>query len=486
MHPGLDRRRTIWVVDDSATDAERVRRLFTAEYDVEIIRDGAAALERLASGSLPDLLLLDWMMPGITGIEVCQYVRSAQGKLPQIPIILLTARHGTQEIIQAFSCGANDYVAKPFVDEELSARVRSLLDSKRLLERAHQAEANVQSLLLNAPDPMFAVDAQGHVTFANAEAQLMLDRRSSEILGRPISELLPALTLRQISVGTGESLLPIPDVEVGQKIYSPSIRVLSSDSAAATTIALRDVTTRRQAETRRLDFYSVIAHDLRTPITSVLLRLQMAMRGRHGILSSGLIADLRHIEMSLRSQVGMINDFLELAKFEGIGYKIDRKTVDLHELVLATIEDFQPLLEKNRLELKHSGVEPGKTVLGDRQRLTQVLTNLIGNAIKFTPSSGSIDVAISETNEHLEISVTDTGRGIAKADLPSLFDRFTRAGEMANPTQGTGLGLMIVREIVEAHGGTIGVESQQGVGSRFWIRLPRFQPEAGADSLHFS
>ena len=480
MARNLERRRSIWVIDDSATDAERVRRLLHPEHDVEVMHDGAAALERLASGSLPDLIVLDWVMPGISGIEVCRYVRSAGGKLPQVPILLLTVRHGTQEILQAFKSGANDYVSKPFVSEELHARVSALLESKALLERAEQAEADLRTLLENAPDPIFAVDAQGIVSFVNDEGVRVLGRPPYEIVGRPLRASLPGISLRNIAVGPGQSFLPVPDIEIDGRVFAPAIRVLPSDSAASTTVALRDETARRHAEARRLDFYSIIAHDLRSPLTAVLLRLDMIFRGKHGVLPAGLIADLRNVESGLRSQVGMINDFLELARLEGIGYKIDRAPLDLAELIRTTMEDFQPLLENRHLQWLSVGLDRQATVVGDRQRLSQVLTNLIGNAIKFTPEPGSVATTLLVTEDHVEASVEDTGRGIAKDELPHLFERFARSPEAADDTAGSGLGLMIVRELVEAHGGIVGAESEPGVGSRFWFRLPRYEGDDDA------
>jgi len=475
MRLSPDRRRTIWVVDDSPTDAERVRRLLAPAHEVETLHDGAAALERLAAGAPPDLLVLDWVMPGISGIEVCQYARSAPGRIPRIPILLLTARHGPQEILQAFRSGANDYVVKPFVDEELQARVDSLLETQRLLERAEQAEADARSLLANAPDPMFGVDAQGTISFVNDEGARVLARPPDQIAGKPIEHLIPGISLRNLSVAPGQSFVPVPDVQVDDRVFSPSIRVLPSDSAATTTIALRDVTARRQAEARRLDFYSIIAHDLRTPISTSLLRLDRAFEGMFGVLPAGLIADLRKIEGSLRTMVGIINDFLELASLEGVGYKIDRKPLDLRELLRTTMDDFQPLLQANQLAWKAVGLEPTtpSRVRGDRERLAQVITNLVSNAIKFTPTHGTITTTLREAEDHVEVSVEDTGRGIARDELPKLFERFSRATESSRGITGTGLGLMIVREIIEAHGGVVGVESELGAGSRFWFRLPR-------------
>jgi signal transduction histidine kinase len=485
MLKSLEPLRTIWIVEDSLTDAERVRRLLSSEYEVRVLSDGAIALELLSSGQTPDLLLLDWMMPGISGVEVCRYVRSESAKLPQFPIILLTAQHGSQEIIEAFRSGANDYISKPFVDEELKARVDSQLGARKLLERAEKAEADLLTLLANAPDPIFAIDSEGIVSFVNDEGVHVLALKREQILGQSFQALIPGISTRHFSVGPGESLIPIPDVQIGTRTFSPSLKILASDSAATTTVALRDVTARRKTEARRLDFYSIIAHDLRTPITAVLLRLHMAFRGKHGVLPAGLLTDLRKTEENLRSLVAMVNDFLEIAKLEGVGYKIDRKPVDMGELFKSTLEDFEPLMEKNQLTWKPVDLESKLLVAGDPQRLAQVLSNLVGNAIKFTPGPGVITTRVCGAEEYVEVSVEDTGRGIAKEELPTLFDRFTRASESAGETPGTGLGLMIVREIVEAHGGLIGVDSELGKGSRFWFRIPRYRgakAEAGTDA----
>lgn len=473
MEISLEKSRTIWIVDDSATDAERVKRLLLdSHYNVEVIYDGSIALERLASGAAPDLLLLDWVMPGISGIEVCKYIRALKTKIRTIPILLLTAQHGTQEITEAFSCGANDYVSKPFVEEELKARVKALLQNKHLLERAEQAEDDVRALLTNAPDPIFVIDAQGKIAFANKEGLDIFNLPASAVMGLEFHSLIHGISLQTIGAGVGEPILPIPDVKVNEKIFSPSIRVLPSDNASTTTVVLRDVTARRITEARRLDFYSMIAHDLRTPLTSVLLRLQLALRGKSGTLPPKHISDLQKSESTLRSLAGMINDFLELARFEGIGHKIDSSPVNMGELVRDTMDDYAPLLEKSKLSWTSHGLDNDVMVSGDRRRISQVLSNLIGNAIKFTPEGGSISTSLIASKDYVEMSIKDTGPGISDSDLPTLFERFTRVSEAAGESIGTGLGLMIVREIVEAHGGVIGVETELGLGSRFWFRIP--------------
>ena len=480
-------RRTIWVVDDSPTDAERVRRALVDRYGVEVFSDGATVLERLATGHRPDLLVLDWVMPGVSGIDVCRFLRSPEGRLPQVPVVLLTSRRDTEQIVEALDAGANDFVAKPFAPEELLARVAALVRTLELVERAEAAEADVRALLASSPDAMLAVDAQGVLTYANAEAARVLGHAEAALVGRALQDVVPDLphVLRNISVGPAESFLPLADVRIGGRVYSPSVRVLPSDSAASTTVALRDVTERRQAEERRLDFYSIVAHDLRTPLSAMLVRLELIFRGKHGLLPAGLVTDLRKTERNVRALVAMINDFLELARLEGVGYKLDRQPLDLVELTRSTLDDFRPLLDASGLEARVDDEGGPVEVLGDRRRLQQVLANLVGNAIKFTPAGGSVTARVRLLPDCVEAQVEDTGPGIPADVLPQLFERYTRslhAGPHGGGGEGregsTGLGLMIVREVVEAHGGRVGVESRPGQGSRFWFRLPRTQLRA--------
>jgi two-component system phosphate regulon sensor histidine kinase PhoR len=473
MHIEAPRQR-IWVVDDSAVDAARVHRLLVAEHHVEVFHDSTQVLEQLTSQPPPDLLVLDLLMPDVSGIDVCRFLRSPERGLLELPILLLTAHSNTDQVVAGLSAGANDFLAKPFASEELRARISSLLRGRQLLARAQKAEAAVRALLANAPDAILAVDAGGIISYVNTEACRILEREPREVVGRPVAELVPGLVLRNIAVGPGESLLPLPDVEVGERIFSPTIRLLPSDDASNTTIALRDVTVHRRAEARRLDYYSIIAHDLRTPLSSLLLRLELAFRGKHGVLPASLLAELRRMEGSVRSLVTMINDFLELARLEGVGYKIDSEPVDIAAVVRATVEELRPLLQASGLQWKSVGAQSGALVIGDRKRLTQVLANLIGNALKFTPAGGTITTSVVISDDQVEVAVEDTGRGIPPEQQRTVFDRYVGLSAPERGGAGTGLGLMIVREIIEAHGGAVGVESGLGVGSRFWFRLPRY------------
>jgi two-component system phosphate regulon sensor histidine kinase PhoR len=464
-------RPVVWVVDDSALDAERARRVLEGPYAVEVFADGSAMLERLAAHRAPDVLVLDWVMPGVSGIEVCRFLRASNSPRPQLAILLLTMQTKTEQIVEGLDAGANDYLVKPYSDPELRARVDALVRWNRLLDRAQNAEASVRQLLQQAPDPLLSIDHHHRITFANAEAQRVLGEPAASLEGQPISDLLPGLPVNQL-LDAARTSRPLPDVDIGDQIFSPSVRSLPSEAQAGLTVGLRNVTARRQRESRRLDFYSIIAHDLRSPLATMLMRTDILLRGRRGPLSSEVIADLRKMETHMRSLVALINDFLEFAQMEEAAHKMARSEVDLLKLIGEIVEDFRPLVENNHQEMRVD-IEGGHAiVLGDRRRLQQVLTNLIANAIKFTPVGGTIVVRACCPGPSCEVHVQDNGMGIAPEILPTLFQRYTRAPSGARDVGGTGLGLLIVREIVEAHGGAVGVDSAPGKGSRFWFRLP--------------
>jgi signal transduction histidine kinase len=464
-------KRLVWVVDDSPLDAERARRVLDGECSVEVFTDGSAALERLAAGTTPDVMVLDWVMPGVTGVDVCRFMRSAEGGHPQVGILLLTTHRHTEQLVEGLSAGANDYLAKPYADAELRARVSSLLRTRQLLERAEQAEALSVKLLQMAPDALIALDAARRVHFVNDSAQMALQQTGELRLGQPLAELLPELDRRLQRQPSADTLL-LPDIKIGERLFSPTLRSLPPGQAFNTILSLRDVTESRRVDARRLDFYSIIAHDLRSPLGNITLRTQLILRGGHGQLPKALEDDLQKIDGNLKSLVEMINDFLDLARLDNVRYELNSDPVDVGAMLAEVMEDAQPELEARQLSWSVEVTEPA-IVVGDGRRLQQVLTNLISNAVKFTPDRGAVTGRVDVLGSEIEVSVADTGRGIAPDQLATIFERYTRATDAKQEIPGTGLGLMIVREIIEAHGGSVGVDSRVGVGSRFWFRMPR-------------
>jgi two-component system phosphate regulon sensor histidine kinase PhoR len=463
-----DKLARVWVVDDSALDARNAENALAHAYTVEIFTDGSAALERIADDP-PDVLVLDWVMPGISGIEVVQFLRAATGPLQRVPVLLLTAQHHPEQIVHGLSAGANDYLSKPYASEELRARVESLIRSTRLTERLLATERTLSSLLAKAPDAVLGIDAAGTIVYANAEALKALPHPA--VIGARLAELLPVLGLLSLTQNPGDSVLPLPDVAIGDRIYSASARILVSDAFAAI-VLLRDVTERRSIEQRRLDFYSIIAHDLRSPLQAMMMRTHLLSEGRRGPLSDEVLLDLEKFRGSMQSMVGIIDDFLALARLDGSSQLMKPTLIDFTAVVETAIDEMRLLAEGAELELAWFPPKERLHVTGDASRLGQVLGNLIGNAVKFTPRGGRVSVRLTELDRVVEAAVTDTGPGVPAEMVPKLFERFSRDPAQA-ATVGSGLGLMIVKEIVEAHGGRVGVRTAPAEGSTFWLQLPK-------------
>ncbi len=458
----------VWVVDDSPADLQRTAGALADRYSVAAFDDGSAVLERIAAERLPEALVLDWVMPGISGIEVIKFLRARPGASATVPILLLTSRGRPEQISEGLAAGANDYLAKPFAPEELYARLDALLRAGALLARARDAELAVRELLAGSPDALVGLDHTGRVAFVNREAARIFDREETALLGRPVVELLGDLPVEHLVRAQ-----LVGDVVIGDRTYAPSARVLPTGDFR-TVITLRDVTERRRSEARRLDLYSIVAHDLRSPLGAMMLRSQMMLDGHRGPVGAELRGDIERIIKGSGSMLSTIDDFLAIAELDDTqtGKRTAKDLLDVND---AVIDDLAPMAEAKQIVLDLRRPSESLVVIGDRMRLGQVIGNLLGNAIKFAPERTTVEISGAAMDDSFEIVVVDRGPGVPQEAIPTLFDRFTRAGD-PRAAPGTGLGLMIVRQIVEAHDGTVGVESVVGKGSRFWLRLPRYQP----------
>jgi two-component system phosphate regulon sensor histidine kinase PhoR len=419
-------RRVAWVVDDSALESEMARRTLAATYDVEVFNDGSAVLENVSSHGPPDVLVLDWEMPGVSGIEVCRFLRS-RPETSELGVLLLTVHQQTEQVVQGLAAGANDYL------------------------------------------------------FVNAAAERILGEKDASLIGENIADIVPGLPLRRLI--TAEQQPARSDVQIGDQIYASHLSISPSDDEGKTTISLRNVTVTRRIEARRLDFYSMVAHDLRSPLSTIQLRTQMMLKGLRGGFSEAVNTELTKMNRSVEDMVQMINDFLEIAQFEGGGFQLERSLLSATSVVSEMMEEFRPLAEAKGIALGPVQTDGTTLVVGDRRRLAQVVANLIANAIKFSAVGGKVSVRITTEKDCVETVVQDEGAGIAVAAQAALFRKYSRLAQSGPAVQGTGLGLMIVREIVEAHGGTVGVRSSPGLGSAFWFRLPRAEAATGASPV---
>jgi PAS domain S-box-containing protein len=228
------------------------------------------------------------------------------------------------------------------------------------------------------------------------------------------------------------------------------------------------------AASARSDFMANISHELRTPLTLVLGSLESLLAGRAGALGDGLRAQLERARRNGARLSNLVDDLLDFSKVEAGKAPPSWEACDVSELVSCIVQDAQAVAASRRIDLALSTELPGAALMVDRRMLEKITLNLLGNALKFTPPGGRVEVALRSSAERFELSVEDTGSGIPASRRHLLFQRFQQLDAAATRKyEGTGLGLALVKEFAQAMGGDVGVESEAGRGARFFVRLPR-------------
>ncbi|MYA50644.1 MAG: PAS domain-containing protein [Chloroflexi bacterium] len=236
-------------------------------------------------------------------------------------------------------------------------------------------------------------------------------------------------------------------------------------------LTLHDLTPLRQLETTRREFVANVSHELRNPLASVKAMVETLEGG--AVSDSAAAPDfLARINREVDRMNTMVNDLLELSRIESGQSELHREPVDAAATIAAVCTDLEHRIAETGVEVTVN-IPGGIVALGDAEKLQQVISNLLDNALKFTPRGGAIELcARNAAQDFVLVEVRDSGPGIAPEHLPHLFERFYKA-DRSRGNQGTGLGLAIAKHIVEMHSGEVGVESTQGTGSTFWFTLPR-------------
>ncbi|MGH7853310.1 MAG: ATP-binding protein [Candidatus Binatia bacterium] len=232
------------------------------------------------------------------------------------------------------------------------------------------------------------------------------------------------------------------------------------------------------------DFTAMIAHDLRSPLNQVLGVSELMTDSAFGPVTEGQKKWLGKVSETARQLVNLVNDFLDVSKLEAGRIDLTIEEVDLEKLLDASLGNFHFLAGERNVALRRNITDSAQSIQGDRRRLEQILNNLLSNALKFTPPDGVIEVGAAATDAEAEVWVQDTGVGIASDEIGELFDKYkqTTSGKTSEH-KGTGLGLVICKMIVEAHGGKIWAESGQGKGAKFTFTLPSKRAEQSAAAV---
>ncbi|MEZ4408092.1 MAG: response regulator [Polyangiales bacterium] len=470
---GAPSRALVWIVDDSPLETELAATALSLRFDVETFQDGHSALERLASRRAPDTLVLDWLLPDISGVDVCRFLRS-NAATTTLPVLVLSVRRDPADVLEGLSAGADDYLSKPFDPAELLARVSVLVRARQHLDRAERAERALRSLLEHLPDVVLALDDRRRVTFINSEADRLLGLARSAIVGRVVTDLLPDLSLD--SPATGDAL---PDLRWRGRVFAPFVRPLPAQSLATTVLVLRDVTrdrvsaeVARLADQRKDEFLAMLGHELRNPLAAIVSASELLTR------LPGDEAATTHARQILGRQTALmarlIDDLLDVSRITQGKIELRREPFDLRTAVARALETMHPTLVSRRHHVESRVSDEPLPVFGDPTRVEQVVMNLLHNAAKYTPPGGRIRVTTAREGHEAVLRVRDNGVGIPPEALSQIFDLFTQVETSLARTQGgLGIGLTLVRSLVAMHGGSIEAHSEgPDKGSEFDVRLP--------------
>lgn len=384
----------------------------------------------------------------------------------------------------------------------LSGQAAISLELARVVKQVQDTVAYLSAIITNIADGLLVTDAQGQITRVNPSLLAMFDRPEGETLGKPCSELLPQELAQAIAqsvnspnqVITAEVELAFERIgkAVATSILPHELSETDAGDCIGTVILIRDITTEKEVDRMKTDFISTVSHELRTPLTSVVGFAKLIQKKLQDKILPSFQESDRKTQKAV-AQVGdniniiisegerltnLINDVLDIAKMEAGKVDWQMQPLAVEELIDRAFSATSSLFQNSGLEQIRE-IETGlPEVSGDRDRLLQVLINLISNAVKFT-RTGSVTVRARLQNEQLEISVIDTGIGIPPEYQEAVFEKFKQVGDtLTDKPKGTGLGLPICKQIVEHHQGRIWVESEAEAGTTFSFTLP-LTPESG-------
>lgn len=476
--------------------------------DVNLIY-AASGEEALRQALLHDfaVILLDFYLPTIGGLEVAQIIRTRS----QTPIIFITAsRPEDFPIEEAYSLGAVDYLTKPYnaivlkskVDFfiELHKRTEALAASERAryLSELSIKEGRIRLILENAKGYAFIVtDINGIITEWEGDALAITGWSANEVIGKSIEVIFtdedrfagyPRLeldTARLKDVAADKRwhirkdksrffadgvLVPLKDSANQIHGFSKIFRDITSERLATEELH-RLADSLAEAGRRKSEFLATLAHELRNPLAPIRNGLGILRMGADNAASLAKTREM--MERQVNHMVHLVDDLLDISRISGGKIELKKESITIKELITNAVETSIPLIEGGQHKLAINIMDDSLSLYVDPNRIEQVISNLLNNAAKYTRPGGEIRINVSVDDDVLTLSVEDNGIGIPADALPTIFEMFNQVERNIDHAQGgLGIGLTLVRQIVEMHGGTINVSSTENVGSVFIIKLP--------------
>ncbi|MFN6460404.1 MAG: response regulator [Nostoc sp. DedVER02] len=501
------------LLEDSLLDTELIQMVLTqGEIDCELIRvetgaDFLAALETEAF----DLILADYALPSFDGISALEIARN---RSLEVPFIFVSAALGEELAIEALKNGATDYVLKQRLGRLVPSVQRALREAKerRELKQAEEllqkSEAKYRRIVDTSYEGIWMIDSESRTEFVNQRIFEMLGYPAEEMLGHSIFDFIEEVNgitteeiltwLKREGSDLKEGRLRCKDGSYIWTLISARAILNEQNEFLGAIAMLTDISDRKRTESERDrllqleqvarteaetanrikdEFLAVLSHELRSPLNPILGWAKLLQSRKFD--ETALQKALATIERNAKLQAELIDDLLDVSRILQGKLNLKMASVNLASTIEAAMDTVRLAAEAKSIHLEMM-LDPQGKVLGDSVRLQQVFWNILSNAVKFTPVGGKVNVQLECIDTQVQVTVTDTGKGIHPDFLNHLFDYF-RQGDSTTTRKfgGLGLGLAIARHLVEMHGGMIEAESLgEDKGAIFTVKLPLLKDSA--------
>ncbi len=487
----------ILVVEDDELDRMIMKRALLGsgmKHDLHFAEDHESGKEA-AAGKEYDCIFLDYNLPGGTGLELLKEIRAAKNTSP---IILVTSQGDEKIAVEAMKNGANDYIPKSLLSADgIAQSVRFMValkaqEKQRLLleQQLKETERRLKTVVANAPIILFAIDEKEQFTLFEGKGLESMGINKEAVTGKTIKDIqgIPIHVEDYQRAMQGEEVTSV--VEMDNKFFELFYTPIHSDDNGVTGVigVASDITGHKLAEeelktamtlaeeTAKLkeQFLANMSHEIRTPMNGIIGLTRILLNSQ---LNEEQLRFLQSIKVCSDNLLVIINDILDLSKIEAGKMSFESVPFRIQDLARHAVELFQAKADEKSIRLV-TKMDPAlpEALCGDPTRLSQILNNLMSNAIKFT-SEGEVSLGIQlrsrrEGQVTVDFEIKDSGIGIPEGSLNSIFESFTQAGtDTTRKFGGTGLGLTIVKRLIELQGGNIGVRSKVGSGTTFYFHL---------------
>jgi two-component system NtrC family sensor kinase len=341
------------------------------------------------------------------------------------------------------------------------------IENARLYQTSEAERIKFETTITGIADGVLLLDQDNHILLINPIARTAFGLGLADLTGKPVLDVITHSDFKTLLTAAADNPLlhfeiVFEDGRVFNAQYTPILDIGAS-------ITLQEITHLKMLDRLKSDFIHTISHDLRSPLTAIMGYVELL--DRVGSLNEQQQSFVRHIQTSVQSITALVNDLLDLGRIEA-GFDARKDEVALDTILRYTLDNLQNQINEKHQTLNTAVAEKLPLLRGNPIRLRQMVDNLVGNAIKYTPEGGALDIRLQPQGNQIIFEVRDTGVGIPPTDQPHVFEKFYRASNTPKGTPGTGLGLAIVKSIVDSHEGRIWLESLPGQGTKFTVVLP--------------